>query len=418
VLFRCPNPVLIFGLAVYSCAAQSPERIVVTSVADLQACVDRPAGGPLICALRSSASPYQVSGAGVIIRRSNTTVEGAAEAGQDPPTLKRTDASLKKLLWIQKPASDVTIRNLQLDGNSTLVPDAGFQDLAAEGSNITVTGVHFGHSASLAMFFNGPHFLLRDNVLGKLIIGGQSTSAPGTRPGRTAILGWGPRASEFKLESNEVSNYNGAINVNDVPGGTDPAQAGIIENNKLYHNSICVPNCGGGQIYLFGKTTNVKLLNNTLDGGWAESTENRDELHNYGIEVDGASYIYTSSNKIYNHSISGFWIGNGAHHITLENDTVYNNGLDGVQIAGNGRLAAVSSVSILGITSQHNDQHRSPRAPYPTLPRFFGVMIQNNGGSGICIQGDSKLGTNARGDVYAESSGSYSRAPACPRPYN
>ncbi len=136
--------------------------------------------------------------------------------------------------------------------------------------------------------------------------------------------------------------------------------------------------------------------------------ENRDTLHNYGVEVDKASYVYIGANQIFNHSISGMWIGNGANHITIENDTVYNNGLNGVQIAGSGRLAPVTAVSIIGLTSQHNDQQRSSGAPYPTLPRFFGVMIQDGGaGREVCIQSDSNLVTNARGAVYSE--GSYSR---------
>jgi hypothetical protein len=371
----------------------------------------------LVCALRSSSSPYAVSGAPLTIRRSDTTIEGEVERGQDPPTLKRTDASLKKMIVVHKTASNVTIRNLQIDGNSSIVPENGIQDLSVEGSYVTVADDYFGDSASLSLFFGGPHFSLRHNTFGKLMTGGVSRPAPGIRPSRTAILGWGPNATHFSIESNNVSDYNGAVNINDVPGGTDPALAGVITNNTFYHNSSCVPNCGGGQIYVCGKTSNVKITTNTIDGGWAEASENRDTLHNYGIEMDGGSYIYTGSNKIFNNSISGIWIGNGAHHITVENDTVYNNGLDGVQIAGSGRLAPVSSVSIIGLTAQHNDQHRSPRAPYPTLPRFWGVMIQNQGRD-ICIQSDSDVAANARGGIYAESPASYARSPSCPRPYN
>ncbi len=339
------------------------------------------------------------------------------EPGQDPPTLKRMDPELKKMILVHKFASNVTIRNLQIDGNSSIVPGNGIQDLSVEGSNVTVADNYFVDSASLSMFFNGPHFVLRHNTFGKLMAGGVVHAANGVRPSRTAILCWGPNATQFTIESNSVSDYNGAINVNDVPNGTDPAQASVISNNTFYHNSSCVPNCGGGQVYVSGKSTNVKITNNTFNGGWAEASRNRDTLHNYGIEVDKASYVYIGSNQIFNHSISGMWIGNGANHITIENDTVYNNGLNGVQIAGNGRLAPVTAVSILGLTSHHNDQQRSTGAPYPTLPRFFGVMIQDGGaGRDVCIQTDSNLATNARGPVYSD--GSYSRGEACPRPYN
>lgn len=392
------------------------ERIVVGSVAELQACVDRPAGAPLICALRSAPTPYAISGATLTIRRSDTTIEGAVEAGQDPPTLKRADPALKKMILVHKFASNVTIRNLQIDGSSELVPDRGPQDLSVEGSNVTVADNYFVDSSSLAMFFNGPHFVLRHNTFGKLISGGNLRLAPGVRPGRTAILGWGPNATQFLMENNEVSDYNGAINVNDVPNGTDPAQASVITKNTFYHNSSCVPDCGGGQIYVSGKTTNVKITNNTINGGWAEASQNRDTLHNYGIEVDKASYIYSGSNQIFNNSISGIWIGNGANHITVENDTIYNNGLNGVQISG-GPRAPVSDVSILGLVSHHNDQQRSSRAPYPTLPRFFGVMVQDSGATqDLCIQSDSNLAANARGAVYAQ--GHYSHGASCPRPYN
>jgi len=411
-----PKRLLLFLIAVQSALYAQPERIVVASLADLQACVDRPAGAPLVCALRSSPAPYAISGATLTIRRNDTTIEGAVEPGQDPPTLKRTDATLKKMILVHKFASNVTIRNLQIDGNSSLVPGNGPQDLSVEGANITVADNYFGDSSSLAMFFNGPHFVLRHNTFGKLITGGNIHLAPGVRPSRTAILGWGPNATQFLIENNNVSDYNGAININDVPGGTDPAQAGIISNNTLYHNSSCVPDCGGGQMYFFGKTTNVKVTNNSLNGGWAEATGNRDALHNYGVEVDKASYIYIGSNQIFNHSISGMWIGNGANHVTIENDTVYNNGLNGVQISGSPR-APVSDVSILGLVSQHNDQQRSSRAPYPTLPRFFGVMIQDHGASrDVCIQSDSNLAANARGAVFAE--GRYAHGASCPRPYN
>ena len=417
MLLRSPSWLLLLSLAAFSVLSAQPERIVVDSVADLQACVDRPAGSPLVCALRSSPSPYAVSGAILTIRRSDTTIEGAVEPGQDPPTLKRMDPELKKMILVHKFASNVTIRNLQINGNSSLVPGNGIQDLSVEGSNVTVADNYFGDSASLSMFFNGPHFVLRHNTFGKLMAGGVVHAANGVRPSRTAILCWGPNATQFIIESNSVSDYNGAINVNDVPNGTDPAQASVISNNTFYHNSSCVPNCGGGQVYVSGKSTNVKITNNTFNGGWAEASRNRDTLHNYGIEVDKASYVYIGSNQIFNHSISGMWIGNGANHITIENDTVYNNGLNGVQIAGNGRLAPVTAVSILGLTSHHNDQQRSPGAPYPTLPRFFGVMIQDGGaGRDVCIQTDSNLATNARGPVYSD--GSYSRGEACPRPYN
>ena len=417
MLLRSPSWLLLLSLAAFSALSAQPQRIVVDSVADLQACVDRPAGSPLVCALRSSPSPYAVSGAILTIRRSDTTIEGAVEPGQDPPTLKRMDPELKKMILVHKFASNVTIRNLQIDGNSSIVPGNGIQDLSVEGSNVTVADNYFVDSASLSMFFNGPHFVLRHNTFGKLMAGGVVHAANGVRPSRTAILCWGPNATQFIIESNNVSDYNGAINVNDVPNGTDPAQASVISNNTFYHNSSCVPNCGGGQVYVSGKSTNVKITNNTFNGGWAEASRNRDTLHNYGIEVDKASYVYIGSNQIFNHSISGMWIGNGANHITIENDTVYNNGLNGVQIAGNGRLAPVTAVSILGLTSHHNDQQRSPGAPYPTLPRFFGVMIQDGGaGRDVCIQTDSNLATNARGPVYSD--GSYSRGEACPRPYN
>lgn len=390
--------------------------MVVDSVADLQACVDRPAGAPLVCVLRSSPQPYAITGTILTIRRSDTTVEGAAEPGQDPPTLKRMDPELKKMMFVHKFASNVTIRNLQFDGNSQLVPDKGFQDLSVEGTNVTVSDNYFADSSSLAMFFNGPHFTLRHNTFGKRITGGTSHAAPGTRPGRTAVLGWGPKATQFVINSNNVSDYNGAINVNDVPNGTDPAQASVISNNTFYHNSSCVPDCGGGQIYVSGKSTNVKITNNTINGGWAEASQNRDTLHNYGVEVDGASYIYIGSNQIFNNSISGIWIGAGANHITIENENIYNNGLNGVQISG-GPRKPVSDVSILGTTSQHNDQHRGPGAPYPRLPRFFGVMIQDQGASrDICIQTDSNLAANAKGAIYSESK--YLSGTSCPRPYN
>jgi hypothetical protein len=416
VVLSSPSRLLLLFLAAFCALSAQPQRIVVDSVADLQACVDRPAGEPLVCALRSSPSPYAISGAILTIRRSDTTVEGAVEPGQDPPTLKRMDSALKKMILVHKFASNVTIRNLQIDGNSSLVPGNGIQDLSVEGSNVTVADNYFCDSASLSMFFNGPHFVLRHNTFGKRITGGASQTANGVRPSRTAILGWGPNATQFVIDSNNVSDYNGAINVNDVPNGTDPAQASTISNNIFYHNSSCVPDCGGGQIYVSGKSTNVKITNNTINGGWSEASENRETLHNYGVEIDKASYVYIGSNQIFNNSISGMWIGNGANHITVENDTVYNNGLNGVQIAGGGRLAPVSAVSIIGLTSQHNDQHRGAGAPYPTLPRFFGVMIQDGAGSDVCIQSDSNLGTNARGAIY--SRGGYLHGPSCPRPYN
>src|SRR5580698_11432024 len=90
MLVSCPNRLLLLSMAAIS-ALSAQERIVVDSVADLQACVDRPAGAPLVCTLRNSPQPYAITGAILTIRRSDTTVEGASEPGQDPPTLKRTD---------------------------------------------------------------------------------------------------------------------------------------------------------------------------------------------------------------------------------------------------------------------------------------------------------------------------------------
>ncbi|HLK22927.1 MAG TPA: right-handed parallel beta-helix repeat-containing protein [Bryobacteraceae bacterium] len=405
---------LSFGillLAAQSLSYAQPERIVVGSVAELQACVDRPAGAPLICALRGSSTPYAVSGTSLTIRRNDTTIEGAPEPGQDPPTLRRTDPALKKMILVHKFASNVTIRNLQLDGNSHEIPVKDFQDISVEGSGVTVENNHFGNSAYYCVFFGGPHFTLRNNRFGEFIVNGEKRPAPGID---TAVKAWGPNATQFTVDSNNIAGYRGAMSITDAPGGTDPATAGVISNNTLYHNGTCVPNCGGGQIYLAGKTTNVKVIGNTIDGGWRES-ENRDTVHSYGLEIDKAGYILTRSNKIFNNAISGIWIGNGANHITLENDAVYNNGLNGVQISG-GPRATVSDISILGLASQHNDQQRSLSAPYPRLPRYFGVMVQDSGATkDLCIQNDSNLGTNSRGAVYAE--GRYNKGAVCPRPY-
>lgn len=402
----------LLSIAALSCLSAQPERIVVASVADLQACVDRTAGAPLICALRSAPTPYAISGTTLTIRRNDTTIEGAVEAGQDPPTLKRTDPALKKMILVHKFASNVTIRNLQIDGNSSHIPVKDFQDISVEGSFVTVENNHFGDSGYYCVFFGGPHFTLRGNRFGEFVVNGEKRPAPGID---TAVKAWGPNATQFTVDSNNIAGYRGAVSITDAPGGTDPATAGVISNNTLYHNGTCVPNCGGGQIYLAGKTTNVKVIGNTIDGGWKES-ENRDSVHSYGIEIDKAGYILTRSNKIFNNSISGIWIGNGANHITLENDTVYNNGLNGVQISG-GPRAPVSAISILGLVSHHNDQQRSSRAPYPTLPRFFGVMVQDSGATkDLCIQNDSNLATNSRGAVYAE--GRFFKGTSCPRPYN
>lgn len=389
-------------------------RVVVDNLADLQACVNRPAGPALVCALKSSPRPYSVSGSPLEIRRSNTTLEGAAGPGEDPPTLRRTDPSLTKMIWVLRMASNVTIRNLQIDGNQAIATGNNVEDIFVDGSNVTVEHNHFGNSTWFGLYFGGPHFSAHDNIFGKLLERGASVRAPGDN---CAIKAWGPGAHEFSIENNEISFGHGAISITDAPGGSDPATAGIISNNTLYQN-FCVPNCGSGQIYVAGKTSNVKIMNNTINGGWAESNE-REQAHSYGIEIDKASYIYSGSNKISNHSISGIWIGNGANHITIENDTVHDNGLNGVQIAAGSGLAPVSDVAIFGLTAEHNDRHRGPGAPYPTLPRFFGVMIQSGASPGaVCIQSDSRLGTNAAGGVYARSRAAYTRAPACQRPYN
>jgi hypothetical protein len=411
-----PSRLLFLSATVLSTLCAQPVRIVVESLQDLQNCVNQPAGAPLVCALRPSASPYALSGASLAIRRSDTTIEGVAEAGEDPPTLKRTDPDLKKMIVIPKAASNVTIRNLQIDGNKSIAPKEGYFDIHAEGSYVTVANIYFGNSSNYCVFIGGPHMSIQGNTFGKLMLGGVIRAAPGIN---TAIKAWGGNANRFLIDSNKISDYRCAMSITDAPGGSDPAVASIITNNTLYHDSVCVPDCGGGQLYVAGKTSNVKIMKNTINGGWSES-ENRDTVHSYGIEIDShVSYIYTGSNQIFNNSISGIWIGNGAHHVTIENETVYNNGLNGVQIAGNGGLAPVSSLSILGLISNHNDQHRSGRAPYPTLPRFWGVMIQNpNANGSVCIQSDSNLGTNARGAIYSDSTGSYATATSCPRPYN
>lgn len=391
-----------------------PARVEIDTIADLRACVNRPAGSPLVCALKNSPSPYAVSGDGLIIRRSDTTIEGIAQNGQDPPTLKRTDPTLKKMIWVAKTASHVTIRNLQLDGNQSIVPGQVYFDISAEGSFVTIEDNYFGNSTKYCIFIGGPHVVIRNNTFGKLMVKGSSREAPGID---TAIKAWGANATQFTIESNNISNYRGAMSITDVPNGSDPASASIISKNTLYHDAICVPDCGGGALYVAG-SSNVKIVNNTINGGWEESA-NRDTVHSYGIEIENhASYVYAGSNEILNNSISGFWIGNGANHITLENNNVHNNGLNGVQVAGNGKLAPVSDVSIIGLKSNHNDLHRGPRAPYPTLPRFWGVMIQNSIPDGVCIQTDSNLDANARGAVYSEARRSFSRSDSCPRPYN
>jgi hypothetical protein len=348
------------------------------------------------------------------IRRSDTTVEGLSEAGQDLPTLKRTDAALKRMLWIPRNTSNVVIRNLQFDGNKGIAPGEGFFEISAEGSQIAIENDYFGNSTYFCVYLNGPHITVRGNTFGKLIVNGSSREAPGIN---TAIKAWGTNPTQFTIESNKISNYRCAISITGVGSGSDPASASAIKNNTLYHDAVCVPDCGGGQIYI-ASSSNVKITDNNINGGWAES-ENRDTVHSYGIEIDSrASHVYAGSNEIFNNSIAGIWIGNGANHITVENDKIHDNGLNGVQIGGTGKLAPVSDVSIIGVQSSHNDLHRSPRAPYPSMPRFWGVMIQNASRGGVCIQGDSHLEENSRGAVYSDGAGSYSKSATCPRPYN
>jgi len=403
-------------LAAVSPLFAQPVQVVVDNVTDLQTCVNRPPGKPLVCALRASNMPYTLPESMIRIRRPDTTVEGLAEPGQDPPTLKRTGGDLKKMIWVEKMASNVTIRNLQIDGNKAIAPEAGFVDISVEGANATVEHVYFGNSTYYCLFIGGPNMSIHDNVFGGFLVHGDVRVAPGVN---TAIKAWGPNAHQFTIKDNKISNYRCAMSITDAPGGADPVNASVITDNKLYHDSVCVPDCGGGQVYVAGTTSNVKITDNTINGGWAES-DNRDHVHSYGIEIDhDVSYIYTSGNQIYNNSISGIWIGNGANHITIENETVHSNGLNGVQIGGNGRLAPVSEVSIIGLKARGNDRQRSPAAPYPTLPRFWAVMIQNgHGKGGVCIQNDSDLGENAKGAIYSDSRSSYAKSDSCPRPYN
>ena len=404
---------LLFAVALVPLSAQ-PARVEANKLEDLQACVNRPGGEPLVCALRSSPTPYAIAGTPLTIRRSNTTVEGIAESGADPPTLKRTDPDLKRMILIQREASNVTIRNLQIDGNKSITKQ-GYFDIQVQGSSVTVEHNYFGNSSFYCVFIDGPHLSIRDNTFGKFMIGGAVRPAPGIN---AAIKAWGKTGSEFAIESNKISDYRCAATITGVPNGSDPATASIISKNTLYHDSVCVPDCGGGQIYVAG-SSNIKITDNTIDGGWAES-ENKDTVHSYGIEIDDhASYIYVGSNEIFNNSISGMWIGNGSNHITVENDNIHNNGLNGVQITGNGRLAPVSAVSLIALAINHNDQHRGPRAPYPSLPRFWGVMIQNGNSDGsVCIQTNSNLEANSKGAIYSESRGAYSASPSCARPYN
>jgi hypothetical protein len=50
------NRLVLLAIAVAFTLFAQPERIVVDNLADLQACVDRPAGPPLVCALRNSCA--------------------------------------------------------------------------------------------------------------------------------------------------------------------------------------------------------------------------------------------------------------------------------------------------------------------------------------------------------------------------
>jgi hypothetical protein len=391
-----------------------PMRIVVENLNDLRACLSKPPGQPLVCALRGSPSPYDLSGEPLTIRRSDTTIEGVAGPGEDPPTLKRTDPAQKQIIWVPRTVSNVTIRKIQFDGNVPIAPGQKYFEISAEGSHITVADSYFGNSTFYCMYIGGSDVTIHGNTFGKLMVGGSLRQAPGNN---AAIKAWGANATHFAIESNQISDYRIAISITDVPNGSDPAAASVIANNTIYHHSVYLPDEGGGQIYVAG-STNVKVTNNKVNGGWAEA-ENHDTVHSYGIEVDRhASHVYIGSNEIFNNSISGMWIGNGSNHITVENDRVYNNGLNGVQIAGNDRLAPVSDVSIIGLKASHNDLHRGPRAPYPTLPRFWGVMIQNPNRTGVCIQNDSDLAENSRGAVHSDVSGAYSSSGSCPRPYN
>jgi hypothetical protein len=400
-------------LFVFPLAAQ-PARVVVESIADLRACLKKPAGQPLVCALSSSGSPYDVSGEPLTVRRADTAIEGASGPGQDPPILKRADAALRQIVWVPRTISNVTLRNLQFDGNETIAPGKQFIDVSAEGDHITVADSYFGNSTYFCMYIGGPDVTIRSNVFGKLRVGGSLRDAPGIN---AAIKAWGTNATHFAIDNNKITDYRIAISITGVPNGSNVQAASIIDNNTVYHRSVYLPDEGGGQIYV-ASSTNVKVTNNKVDGGWAEAS-NKDTVHSYGVEIDGnASNVYVGSNELYNCSISGMWIGNGSNHVTVENDKIHDNGLNGVQIAGNGRLAPVSDVSIIGVEASRNDLHRSPNAPYPTLPRFWGVMIQNTSRNGVCIQNDSDLDRNSRGAVHSDVSGAFTRTGNCPRPYN
>jgi len=405
----------IFVLTSFFQLHAQPARVVVDNVPDLRACVSRPAGPPLVCALRSSSAPYEVSGEPITIQRADTTVEADVQAGQTPPMLKRTDGSMKKIIWVTKSATNVTIQNLQFDGTKSITPpkDSHYFDISAEGSDIQILNNYFGNSSFYCVYIGGSHVTVRNNTFGAFLSGGETRTAPGLD---TAVKAWGANATQFTVDGNKISHYRGAMSITNVPNGSDPASASVINNNTLYHNAICVPDCGGGQI-LLGSSSNIKVTNNSINGGWNEN-ENRNTLHSYGLEIHDTSYVYIGSNQIFNNSLSGIWVGNGSHHITIENDNVYENGLNGVQVAAGGRLRPVSDISIIGLKSRHNDQHRGPGGPFPTLPRFWGVMIQNEGPQSVCIQTDSDLEQNARGAIFAERRGGYSLSAACPRPYN
>jgi hypothetical protein len=407
------NSLSFLFLLIAPLAAQ-PARVVVENVNDLRACLKKPAGQPLVCALSSSGSPYDVSGEPITVRRSDTTIEGASGPGQDPPILRRADPAMRQIIWVPRTISNVTIRNLQFDGNEAIAPGKEFIDVSAEGNHITVVDSYFGNSTYFCMYIGGPNVTVRDNTFGKLKVGGSIREAPGIN---AAIKAWGTNATHFNVENNKISDYRIAISITGVPNGSDPQAASVIDHNTVYHRSVYLPDEGGGQIYV-ASSTNVKVTNNSVNGGWAEA-KNHDTVHSYGIEIDGnASGVYTGSNELFNCSISGMWIGNGSNHVTVENDKIHDNGLNGVQIAGNGRLAPVTDVSIIGVKVNHNDLHRGPGAPYPTLPRFWGVMIQNLSRNGVCIQNDSDLDQNSKGAVHSDISGAYSRAGSCPRPYN
>jgi hypothetical protein len=286
--------------------------------------------------IQGATAPGQVT----VLNRANTTTnaylfdfEGAS--GVNLRNLDITGAGVGVMLGSSTVARNITIANSNIYANSQY----GVEDnsrFSGSGTNLTLTGDTVHNNAGSGVYLVGAGDIVQSsqiygNAAYGLLMQGQSS---------TNVLQALNNSVHDNTSSGIYSTGNGLISGNEVYGETGSGVWGIyasynelVTNNKIYKNTVGLYLTGGGGVatgnYVYANTgIGIRVDNSTLSGNHVFSNT---------IGISDTGYTEIDDNVIYGNANAAIAISGshtaGAQGQYVRNNTIYQPGGDGIQVA-------------------------------------------------------------------------------------